>query len=83
MQLVPQHKALLESQISSRMRELDYEDYDRYFQVVTDGATGMLEWTVIVDRIAIKETSFFRHRTSLEFVRNYLQKKINNQTLKL
>jgi type IV pilus assembly protein PilK len=81
MQLVPQHKALLESQISTRMRELGYDDYDRYFQQVTDGASGMLEWTVIIDRIAVKETSFFRHRPSLEFVRHYLQNKINNQSL--
>jgi len=81
MQLVPQHKALLESQISSRMRELGYDDYDRYYQQVTDGASGMLEWTVIIDRIAVKETSFFRHRASLEYVRRYLQHKINNQSL--
>jgi type IV pilus assembly protein PilK len=81
MQLVPQHKALLESQISSRMRELGYDDYDRYYQQVTDGASGMLEWTVIIDRIAVKETSFFRHRPSLEYVRHYLQHKINNQSL--
>ena len=81
MQLVPQHKALLESQIFSRMRELGYDDYDLYYQRVTDGAAGMLEWTVVVDRIAVKETSFFRHRPSLEYVRRYLQNKINNQSL--
>jgi len=81
MQLVPQHKALLESQISSRMRELGYDDYDVYYQQVTNGAAGMLEWTVVVDRIAVKETSFFRHRPSLEYVRRYLQNKINNQSL--
>ncbi len=81
MQLVPQHKALLESQISSRMRELGLDDYDHYYQQVTQGAAGMLEWTVIIDRIAVKETSFFRHRPSLEYVRHYLQNKINNQSL--
>lgn len=81
MQLVPQHKALLESQISARMRELGHDDYDRYYQQVTDGAAGMLEWTVIIDRIAVKETSFFRHRASLEYVRRYLQHQINNQSL--
>ncbi|RYY77100.1 MAG: protein-glutamate O-methyltransferase CheR [Gammaproteobacteria bacterium] len=81
MQLVPQHKALLESQISSRMRELGIDDYDQYYQQVTNGAAGMLEWTVIIDRIAVKETSFFRHRPSVEYVRRYLQHKINNQSL--
>lgn len=82
MQLVPQHKALLESQITTRMRELGCDDYDNYYQQVTHGASGMLEWTVIIDRIAVKETSFFRHRPSIEYVRRYLQHKINNQSLK-
>src|SRR5690606_7793554 len=35
----------------------------------------------LVDRVAVKETSFFRHRPSLEYVRRYLQNKINNQQL--
>lgn len=80
-QLAQQQKALLESQVSIRMRELGYDDYDRYFLEVTRGVSGMLEWSILVDRIAVKETSFFRHRPSLEYVRRYLQNKINNQQL--
>lgn len=80
-QFARQHKALLESQVSIRMRELGYEDYDHYFVEVTSGVSGMLEWSILVDRIAVKETSFFRHRPSLEYVRRYLQNKINNQQL--
>lgn len=81
MQLVPQHRALLESQLSGRMNELGLDDYDHYYERVTQGSQCMLEWTLIVDRIAVKETSFFRHRPSLEYVRRFLQNKINNQTL--
>lgn len=81
MQLVPQHRALLESQLSGRMHEIGLEDYDLYYERVTLGSQCMLEWTLIIDRIAVKETSFFRHRPSLEYVRRYLQNKINNQTL--
>jgi type IV pilus assembly protein PilK len=81
MQLVPQHKALLESQISKRMRELEYDDYDRYYQQVNDGVSGKVEWAIIIDRVSVKETGFFRHRPSIECVRHFLQKKINNQTL--
>lgn len=80
-QLAQQQKALLETQVSIRMRELGYEDYDLYFQELTHGVSGMLEWSILVDRIAVKETSFFRHRPSLEYVRCYLQNKINNQQL--
>lgn len=80
-QLAQQQKALLESQVSIRMRELAYDDYDLYFLEVTRGVSGMLEWSILVDRIAVKETSFFRHRPSVEYVRRYLQNKINNQAL--
>jgi chemotaxis protein methyltransferase CheR/type IV pilus assembly protein PilK len=80
-QLAKSQKALIETQLSIRMRELGYDDYDRYFEQVIDGVSGMLEWSILVDRIAVKETSFFRHRPSLETVRHYLQNKINNQQL--
>src|SRR5690606_20841145 len=68
-QLTKTQQGLIESQLSIRMRELGYDDYDHYFQQVSVGISGMLEWSVLVDRIAVKETSFFRHRPSLEYVR--------------
>lgn len=80
-QLTQTQKGLLESQLSIRMRELGYDDYDRYFDLVIEGVSGLLEWSILVDRVAVKETSFFRHRPSIEYVRRYLQNKINNQKL--
>ncbi|HSC66552.1 MAG TPA: protein-glutamate O-methyltransferase CheR [Cellvibrio sp.] len=81
-QLVFQQKAWLESQMSSRMREQGYEDYDVYYHFIAqDSIEAKLEWSRLVDRIAVKETSFFRHRESVEYVRHYLQQKINNQAL--
>ena len=81
-QLVFQQKAWLESQMHSRMRDHGDENYDAYFQFITqDTIEAKLEWSRLIDRIAVKETSFFRHRESIEYVRNYLQQKINNQAL--
>ena len=81
-QLVFQQKAWLESQMSSRMRDQGYEDYNAYFQFIAEESIeAKLEWSRLIDRIAVKETSFFRHRESIEYVRNYLQQKINNQAL--
>jgi chemotaxis protein methyltransferase CheR/type IV pilus assembly protein PilK len=80
-QLTKAQQALLESQLCIRMRELGYDDYDHYYQQVMEGVSGMLEWSILVDRVAVKETSFFRHRPSLEYVRRHLQHKINNQSL--
>ena len=78
-QLTLVQKSLLQSQLSIRMRELGYERYSDYYSLVTDGLQGRLEWSILIDRVAVKETSFFRHRQSFEYVRHYLQDKINNQ----
>ncbi len=81
-QLVFQQKAWLESQMNSRMRDQGSEDYDAYFNFVSgETIEAKLEWSRLIDRIAVKETSFFRHRESIEYVRNYLQQKINNHAL--
>ncbi|MFC3114866.1 CheR family methyltransferase [Cellvibrio fontiphilus] len=81
-QLVFQQKAWLESQIYARLRDLGYDDYDNYYHFVAqETIDSKLEWARLIDRIAVKETSFFRHRESIEYVRTYLQQKINNQAL--
>src|SRR5690554_4711651 len=80
-QLSVAQKSLLQSQLSIRMRELEYDSYSDYFSLVTDGLQGMVEWSILIDRLAVKETSFFRHRDSFEYVRRYLQNKINNRSL--
>ncbi len=66
----------------SRMRDHGDEDYSAYFDFISkETIEAKLEWSRLIDRIAVKETSFFRHRESIEYVRNYLQQKINNQAL--
>jgi|SRR5690554_69376 len=80
-QLTLAQKSLLQSQLAIRMRELGYEHYSDYYSLVTDGLQGRLEWSILIDRVAVKETSFFRHRPSFEYVRRYLQSKIDNRQL--
>ncbi len=76
-QLAPQQKVLLQTQIAIRMRELGVIEYDEYYdQVKRDNKAGLVEWQVLVDRLVVKETTFFRHRPSLELVRQYLNNKI-------
>lgn len=81
MQLVAQQKVFLQTQITMRMREIGCDDYGRYYQQLLDGLQGMVEWSVLVDRLVVKETTFFRHRPSVEYVRRVLQERINNQQL--
>lgn len=77
-QLAPQQKVLLQTQIAIRMRELSIASYDEYYeQVKKDDKSGLVEWQVLVDRLVVKETTFFRHRPSLEYVRQYLKNKLS------
>ena len=79
--LSDQQRVFLQTQVSMRMRELGHSDYSQYYNRLLDGVTGMVEWSVLIDRLVVKETSFFRHRPSIEFVRNYLQDQIANNQL--
>lgn len=82
-QLAPQQKVLLQTQIAIRMRELGIPSYDEYYeQVKQDNKAGLVEWQVLVDRLVVKETTFFRHRPSLESVRQYLTNKLLRKEIK-
>lgn len=73
-----QQRVFLQTQVSMRMRELGHSDYSQYYNRVIDGVSGLMEWSVLIDRLVVKETSFFRHKASVDFVRNYLMERINN-----
>lgn len=80
-QLGDHQRQFLQSQLSIRMREIGEEDFSRYFERVFDTEDGQLEWSILLDRLVIKETSFFRHMPSLNYVCEYLQGKIIDQSL--
>lgn len=73
-------RVFLQTQVSMRMRELGHDDYSQYYRRVLDGVSGLVEWSVLIDRLVVKETSFFRHKPSIYTVGQYLQQRINNNT---
>ncbi|MCC6374585.1 MAG: protein-glutamate O-methyltransferase CheR [Moraxellaceae bacterium] len=66
-------RPFLEISLSTRMREITIEDYDAYYQFVVSGARGEREWVLLVDRLAVQETSFFRHASSYALVETHLK----------
>ncbi|MCB1616213.1 MAG: protein-glutamate O-methyltransferase CheR, partial [Pseudomonadales bacterium] len=74
--LVPQQRTFLKSQLSIRMRELGGISADDYYNQLRDGVRGMVEWSNLLDRLVVKETSFFRHIPSFDFIRNQVLQKI-------
>ncbi len=80
-QVAAHQRGFLQMQIAARMRELEIKYFAEYFNQVSTGLQGMIEWSILVDRLVVKETSFFRHRDSIDCVRQLVQDRINNQKL--
>lgn len=66
-------KSFLLTQLNMRMRELGFSDYHAYFNYVTGGTTGSVEWETLVDRLTVHETRFFRDVNALHVIGQYLQ----------
>lgn len=68
-------KSFLLSKLSIRMRELGINEYKSYFAYVTHGKPGRVEWEILVDRLTVHETRFFRDSQALSFIKHaYLEK---------
>jgi type IV pilus assembly protein PilK len=63
-----EREAFLQTKIWSRMRELGIKTYSEYWEIVENGITGKLEWTELLDKLTVHETSFFRHKPSYSLV---------------
>lgn len=66
-------RPFLEIALSARMREIGASDYDAYYELVMSGARGEREWVVLVDRLAVQETSFFRHASSYALAERHIK----------
>ena len=69
-------RPFLEIALSTRMREIAINDYDDYYEQIMAGARGEREWILLVDRLAVQETSFFRHASSYALVEKHLKAKL-------
>ncbi len=66
---IPKERELfLQTKIWSRMRELGISSFSEYWQMIKNGITGNLEWSELLDRLTVHETSFFRHGPSYKLV---------------
>ena len=59
-------KYVLESRLTRRLEELDFETYDQYLMYLTTGPYQTDEFQEMFNRITINETSFFRNEPQLQ-----------------
>lgn len=61
----------LQMSLSIRMREIDCDDIDNYYEQICELPAGLPEWLTLVERLVICETRFYRdaHAMALAYVR--------------
>jgi chemotaxis protein methyltransferase CheR len=59
-------KYVLESRLSRRLEELEFDNYDQYITYLTTGPYRDDEFQEMFNRITINETSFFRNEPQLQ-----------------
>ncbi len=66
--LPEKRKSFLLANLNIRMRQLGYEKYQDYFRHLLAGRRGAVEWEILVDRLTVHETRFFRDITALKML---------------
>ena len=62
----------VKGQIVRRVNELGFDDVENYFREVSQPGVGTREWGVLLDRLLVKESQFFRHQASHDFFNDRL-----------
>lgn len=75
-----QHRSILQGGLNRRLRELGHTDYDAYLEHVSRWPEGLIEWQLLLEHVAIKETSFFRQPAAFELVGSFLRKRCLSST---
>lgn len=75
-----QRQVFLQTSLYTRMRELGIADYQAYYDHVTRGPAGAIEWSALIDHLTVRETSFMRHRPSYDAVARHLQLQLEGRT---
>lgn len=68
----PSRRQFLETNVRLRLQELGYRNLARYHDERLVGPNGAREWAILVDRLTVHETRFFRHPPSLAALREVI-----------
>jgi len=75
LQLPEQRRSFLKTSLSIRMRELGFDDYLDYYRYVRSGDAGLVEWNILIDRVTVQETRFFRDPAAFALAKDFLQRR--------
>ncbi|NWO05732.1 MAG: protein-glutamate O-methyltransferase CheR [Alteromonadaceae bacterium] len=67
-----ERRSFLETNLGIRMREIGVDSYQDYYEHIVSGPAAIREWTVLVDRLTVQETRFFRDPDAFRLVADYV-----------
>ncbi len=65
----------LATNLRGRMREVGASNFDDYFSAVQTGPKAAVEWAILVDRLTVHQTHFFRHPPSFACIADWLDRR--------
>ncbi len=75
-------KSFLQSSLMQRMREVDMNDYQKYYDQIVHEPMGRIEWAKLIDSLTVQETRFFRDPEAFDYVAKYIATHQSNYTKK-
>ena len=82
MYVAKERQSLLQSNLIIRMREIDCLDFDEYYVRVCTKPSGIVEWNILLDRLMVQETRFYRDPESLMLFQEFLMTRLQGDTQK-
>ncbi len=82
MYIAQERKSLLQSNLIIRMREIDCFDFDQYYAQISAIPSGIVEWNILLDRLMVQETRFYRNPESLVLFQEFLTSRLLDDTSK-
>ena len=70
--LPEKRRSFLVTNVSMRMREKGFRDYQDYFDHINSGNGGKVEWDQLVHHLTVHETRFLRHEATQNLIRENL-----------
>lgn len=66
--LPEKRRSFLVTNVSMRMREKGFSDYQDYFNHISSGNDGKVEWDQLVHHLTVHETRFLRHEATQDLI---------------
>lgn len=79
--ITPDREQVLLALVNQRMQSLEYEGFEHYLARSLCPSDGVAEWAGIVDALLVNETSFFRHKPSMDYVRRQVMTMVREDQL--